>query len=188
MREGGDVPEPGVAPAKAIPPSWNQLVFFEVQPGKSFHSVEEVVVGQEGHTRLSISGWFHAAQPGEDGYVAEETIAPSSREQLVRLLPCLLYRCVHTGARTPPLQTSSSNVSTCAGRFTQYDDTSDNTEPPHLDVPLSPAYTSFLAKYLNPAYLQLRTLKTTMAKFVNESNLQLQSFLVDGLAAALEEG
>ena len=79
-------------------------------------------------------------------------------------------------------------MSTCAGRFTQYDDTSDNTEPPHLDVPLSPAYTSFLAKYLNPAYLQLRTLKTTMAKFVNESNLQLQSFLVDELAAALEEG
>ena len=79
-------------------------------------------------------------------------------------------------------------MSTCAGRFTQYDDTSDDTEPPHPDVPLSPAYTSFLAKYLNPAYLQLRTLKTIMAKFVNESNLQLQSFLVDELAAALEDG
>ena len=72
--------------------------------------------------------------------------------------------------------------------FTQYDDTSDDTEPPHPDVPLSPAYTSFLAKYLNPAYLQLRTLKTILAKFVNESNLQLQSFLVEELAAALEEG
>jgi Rps23 Pro-64 3,4-dihydroxylase Tpa1-like proline 4-hydroxylase len=92
VREGGGTPEPKVVPVKAIPPSWNQFVFFEVQPGKSFHSVEEVVVDQKGHARLSISGWFHAAQPGEDGYVAEETTAPqdsaSSREQLVRLLPC----------------------------------------------------------------------------------------------------
>jgi len=79
-------------------------------------------------------------------------------------------------------------MSTCAGRFTQYDDLNNDTEPPHPDVPLSPDYTSFLAKYLNPAYLRLRTLKTVMAKFVNESNLQLQNFLVDELAAAVEEG
>ncbi|KAI9568556.1 Oxoglutarate and iron-dependent oxygenase degradation C-term-domain-containing protein [Boletus coccyginus] len=71
-----------------------------------------------------------------------------------------------------------------------YDDLSDDTEPPHPDVPLSPAYTSFLVKYLtiNPAQLRLRTLKTVIAKLVNESTLQLQSFLVDELAAAVEEG
>ena len=72
--------------------------------------------------------------------------------------------------------------------FTQYDDISDDAEPPHPDVPLSPAHTSFLANYLNPAYLQLRTMKAIMAKFVNESNLQLRSFLASDLAAALEEG
>ncbi|KAH0840195.1 Oxoglutarate and iron-dependent oxygenase degradation C-term-domain-containing protein [Lanmaoa asiatica] len=170
VREGGDIPEPQVAPVKAIPPSWNQFVFFEVQPGRSFHSVEEVVVDKDGCARLSISGWFHAAQPGEDGYVADETAAPqesaSSREQL----------------------TSSSNASTCAGTFTQYDDTCDDTEPPHPDIPLSSVYTSFLTRYINPAYLQLRMMKTIMAKFVNESNLPLQGFLVDELAAALEEG
>lgn len=89
---------------------------------------------------------------------------------------------------TPYLQASSSNASTCAGSFAQYDDTSDDTEPPHPDVPLLPVQTSFLARYLNPAYLQLRTMKTIMAKFVNESNIQLQSFLADELAAALQEG
>lgn len=96
VRERGAVPEPEVVPVKAIPPSWNQFVFFEVQPGKSFHSVEEVVVDEEGHARLSISGWFHAAQLGEDGYLADETTAlqeASSREQLVRLLT--LLRCNH---------------------------------------------------------------------------------------------
>ena len=82
-------PEPDPIPAKSIPPSWNQFIFFEVQPGKSFHSVEEVVVGEDddGKVRLSISGWFHAAQEGEEGYVAEPPTAQikSSREQLVGL-------------------------------------------------------------------------------------------------------
>jgi Rps23 Pro-64 3,4-dihydroxylase Tpa1-like proline 4-hydroxylase len=35
---------------------WGNLVFFEVQPGRSYHSVEEVVVG-DGRQRLGISGW-----------------------------------------------------------------------------------------------------------------------------------
>lgn len=89
VREGAadGVLEPEPVPTKSIPPVWNQFVFFEVQPGRSFHSVEEVVVGGEdegGCQRLSISGWFHAAQPGEEGYVDEVAQSlPSSREQLV---------------------------------------------------------------------------------------------------------
>jgi Rps23 Pro-64 3,4-dihydroxylase Tpa1-like proline 4-hydroxylase len=52
-------PEPAAIPSKKIPPSWNQFIFFEVQPGASYHSVEEVVVGSDdGTERLSISGWF----------------------------------------------------------------------------------------------------------------------------------
>ena len=86
--EGEGELEPQPVPAKSIPPSWNQFIFFEVQPGRSFHSVEEVVVGgegEDGRQRLSISGWFHAAQEGEEGYVpeAEPLQGKSSREQLV---------------------------------------------------------------------------------------------------------
>jgi len=81
-------PEPEPIPTKSIPPSWNQFIFFEVQPGKSFHSVEEVIVGdsENGRERLSISGWFHAPQEGEEGYAPEEltTQIKSTREQLVR--------------------------------------------------------------------------------------------------------
>ncbi|KAG6330350.1 hypothetical protein ID866_8737, partial [Astraeus odoratus] len=153
------VPEPEAVPAKAIPPSWNQFVFFEVQPGKSFHSVEEVVVGEEGHARLSISGWFHAAQEGEEGYVAESA-APelkSSREQL----------------------TSSSTI------FTQYPDTSKTLHP---DTPLSSEHIAFLTRFLNPVYLQLRTMKTLLARFAVESSLELHHFLSDALASELESG
>lgn len=85
--------EPESVPSKCLPPSWNQFVFFEVQPGRSFHSVEEVVVGEgeDSRERLSISGWFHAAQPGEEGYV-EDAHPPelkSSRDQLVRTHICM---------------------------------------------------------------------------------------------------
>ena len=82
--------EPQPTPTKSIPPSWNQFIFFEVQPGRSHHSVEEVVVDEdlEGYQRLSISGWFHAAQPGEPGYVEDKDMkTKSTREQLVRPSP-----------------------------------------------------------------------------------------------------
>lgn len=97
MSEEG-VLEPEPVPTKSIPPSWNQFIFFEVQPGKSFHSVEEVVVGEgeDGRQRLSISGWFHAAQEDEDGYSPEpEPEVKSSREQLVgTLVKCSLPQCL----------------------------------------------------------------------------------------------
>lgn len=62
------IEEPGIPAAdfsKEIPPEWNQLSFFKVQPGYSFHDVEEVYVDQP---RLSISGWFHIPQADEPGY------------------------------------------------------------------------------------------------------------------------
>lgn len=76
-------------------PSFNQFAFFQVQPGHSFHSVEEVVVQSDGHkggrgSRVSLSGWFHKPVEGEEGYEGDETAeqkAPkSSLQQLVRQL------------------------------------------------------------------------------------------------------
>lgn len=80
--------EPETIPSKKIPPAWNQFIFFEVQPGRSFHSVEEVIVGggNDPRERLSISGWFHKAQEGEVGYTPEPSDREkSSLEQLVRM-------------------------------------------------------------------------------------------------------
>jgi len=106
VRDSGDIPGPKVAPVKAIPSSWNQFVTFEVQSGRNFHLVEEGVVDQVGHARLSISGWFHAVQPGEDGHISKEATAPrestNSREQFVCLLPCLLCRDAITYTRIHP--------------------------------------------------------------------------------------
>ncbi|KAI0600784.1 Oxoglutarate and iron-dependent oxygenase degradation C-term-domain-containing protein [Biscogniauxia sp. FL1348] len=79
-------PAPDVT--KIIPPAWNQLSFFAVQPGESFHDVEEVYHAETkkqlekegGRVRMAISGWFHIPQLGEDGYVegAEEKAVKNS--------------------------------------------------------------------------------------------------------------
>ncbi|KAH9951717.1 nuclear protein [Amylocystis lapponica] len=153
--------EPEPVPAKKIPPSWNQFIFFEVQPGKSFHSVEEVVVGEseDGRQRLSISGWFHAAQPGEEGYVPEE--------------------------HHPELKSSREQLASTSTEFQPYPDTSD---PPLPTDPLSEADISFLSEFLNPVYLQARTMKALASRFVEESSLELHSFLCAPLADKLEVG
>lgn len=61
LREG--VPESDYS--GAVPPQFNQLSFFKIVPGHSFHDVEEVYVDQP---RLSIQGWYHQPQKGEEGY------------------------------------------------------------------------------------------------------------------------
>ncbi|GMH35924.1 hypothetical protein BSKO_03792 [Bryopsis sp. KO-2023] len=60
--------EPTVLPSKSLLPAWNRMVLFKVTPGASFHSVQEVF-GSEDH-RLSISGWFHAADQPADAHKA----------------------------------------------------------------------------------------------------------------------
>ena len=57
---------PYAEPTKTILPSWNSMVFFQVQPGKSFHAVQEVFASCK--PRVSISGWYHVSrnQPGAE--------------------------------------------------------------------------------------------------------------------------
>lgn len=56
VENGEEVGLPGVKRAGKVDVKWGQIVFFEVQPGRSYHSVEEVVIG-EGRQRLGVSGW-----------------------------------------------------------------------------------------------------------------------------------
>ena len=48
---------PGVKRLGKVDVKWGQIVFFEVQPGRSYHAVEEVIVG-DGRQRLGVSGWY----------------------------------------------------------------------------------------------------------------------------------
>ena len=52
--------EPQPAPSACVPPEFGSMVLFAVQPGRSFHAVQEQLGAQP---RLAISGWFHARAP-----------------------------------------------------------------------------------------------------------------------------
>ena len=52
---------PACTPTTSILPEFNSMAMFIVQPGRSYHSVQEVMAQDK--PRLSISGWFHAAEP-----------------------------------------------------------------------------------------------------------------------------
>ncbi len=60
MTNGIENKIPGAIPSKTILPTFNSMAYFAVEPGVSFHSVQEVL-GQK--PRMSLQGWYHAAEP-----------------------------------------------------------------------------------------------------------------------------
>lgn len=59
-------------------------------------------------------------------------------------------------------------------------------DPPLPSAPLAEEHMVFLSEFLNPVYLQPRTMTALASRFVEESSLELHSFLSNDLAAALE--
>lgn len=53
---------------------------------------------------------------------------------------------------------------------------------------LTAEHTSFLSEYLNPVYLQVRSMKVLSARFIEESSLELHDFLAEPLAEKLDGG
>ncbi|KAJ1308582.1 hypothetical protein OPQ81_004281 [Rhizoctonia solani] len=152
--------EPECKPTKIIPPSWNQFIFFEIQPGRSFHSVEEVVVDEADNQRqrLSISGWFHRPQEGEDGYDPEDI---------------------------PKEKSSLQQLSAPTKSQLQYDlGIPTSTE----ELVLNDSDKVYLSQFLNPIYLESRAIAALSAKFAEKSSLDLHMFLNETLAARLEAG
>ncbi|KAL0091040.1 Oxoglutarate and iron-dependent oxygenase degradation C-term-domain-containing protein [Phycomyces blakesleeanus] len=149
---------PATEPTVVLPPQWNQFVMFTVQPGHSFHSVEEVV--PENKPRLSISGWFHIPQEGELGYQAEkeEGESKSSLEQL-------------------QMDTDSSD------KFTKYEDELDDEATDGL----SKEDLEALAEWMNPHYLNIKMLGQISERFMDESAVQCKDIINKSLFAELKQ-
>lgn len=156
--------EPEAVPSRIVPPRWNQFTFFAVQPGHSFHSVEEVV--HPTHGRLSISGWFHRPQPDEPGFSQEEEDRELNAEKEFSSVASL----------------SSKNF---AAPFDEYAEERYG-EPPLPGTPLPKDYIKFLSHFLNPAYLTTKVQATLFEKFGEESHLLLSEFLRKDVAEEVE--
>ncbi|CAM1506849.1 Fc.00g064900.m01.CDS01 [Cosmosporella sp. VM-42] len=156
---------------KVIPPAWNQLSFFAVQPGESFHDVEEVYHAKTkeqlekdgGRVRMAISGWFHIPQVGEDGYIEGEEERNAKNSGLMQL----------------------------QGNPAQYD--MPQAQPVRVDKPqasqdeFSEADLEFLLKYIAPTYLTPDTLEQVSEHFEENSSITLGEILSKKFAKRLRD-
>lgn len=167
--DGNEVKVPSPNFSVSIPPAFNQLSFFAVQPGESFHDVEEVHSGSEDgeRVRMAISGWYHIPQEGEEGYIEghEESLVEKSSLQQLR-----------TSADQLDRPTSNKRL---------YKDT--NEEPIGEESTLTETELDFLLKYIAPTYLTPNTLDSVSDTFSDECSIWLGTFLNKKFASSLRE-
>jgi Rps23 Pro-64 3,4-dihydroxylase Tpa1-like proline 4-hydroxylase len=76
-------------PCNFILPKFNSMALFRTQPGRSYHSVQEVYTGAK--PRLSISGWYHGAAPptGADSAHLKQvaSLGPNKLYRPIKVLP-----------------------------------------------------------------------------------------------------
>ncbi|KAL9077318.1 MAG: hypothetical protein Q9157_003385 [Trypethelium eluteriae] len=180
----GDVKEeevktPSPEWTKSIPPEFNQLSFFAVQPGESFHDVEEVYHRSEGaeqddggRVRMAISGWYHIPQRGEDGY--EEGL-----ERRVAAKSSLAQLQGNVDEFDEPQVVRHQYPATVPNATTELH--------PKLDTEdeLSEADLDFLLQFMDPKYLTPDTVEQLQELFADESSLRLADFLSKSYAQTL---
>ncbi|KAF2754095.1 hypothetical protein EJ05DRAFT_541231 [Pseudovirgaria hyperparasitica] len=157
----------------SIPPAFNQLSFFTVQPGESFHDVEEVYHKPEGlneddggRVRMAISGWFHIPQQGEEGYEEglEEKLAERSSLQ--------------------QLQGKSDKFDLPQPAWKESEKKSDSTG---ADDDWTEDELTFLLRFMNPNYLVPDVVDQLKDKFEEDASLRLVAVLSPKFAVAIRD-
>lgn len=155
---------PKIDPSAKLVPQFNQIAFFTVQPGLSFHDVEEVKVDKQ---RLSIQGWYHIPQPGEDGFIEGEQEKTEARSTLQQLESKELE--VYDFPKEVRIPFSSHEIK-------NYENIEGLDE---FDL-------KYLSKFLNPALLRIEEIKRLQKTFIDESLIEIKDLLNDELAEELK--
>ncbi|KAI5466009.1 Oxoglutarate and iron-dependent oxygenase degradation C-term-domain-containing protein [Mariannaea sp. PMI_226] len=158
---------------KVIPPAWNQLSFFAVQPSESFHDVEEVFHAETkeqlekegGRVRMAISGWFHIPQMGEDGYIKGEEERNAKNSGLMQLQG---NPAQYDQPQAKPIKVKPQVNDSADGSFDEAD-------------------LEFLLKYIAPHYLTPDVLERMLERFSEESAITLSDILARKFATRLRE-
>jgi Rps23 Pro-64 3,4-dihydroxylase Tpa1-like proline 4-hydroxylase len=153
----------------AIPPAFNQLSFFTIQPGKSYHDVEEVYerpagdsTEDGGRVRMAISGWFHIPQEGEDGF------EPGLEEKLAER------------SSLSQLQSKADEFDRPAARWRTLD------PPVGPDAPVwTEAELDWLLKYIHPGHLMPQQVEQLSETFRDASVVTIEEFLAPTFADKL---
>lgn len=166
----------------SIPPAFNQLSFFAVQPGESFHDVEEVYEKtvhedeekEDVRIRMAISGWYHIPQEGEDGFVDGLEAQLATKSSLMQL------------------QSNGDKYDLPQANFQVFEpvNVADNglpTPSSQEDLSLSEEDLAFLLKYIAPTYLTPDILESVSSIFAEECSLCLDTFLSRAFVDSVRE-
>ncbi|KAF0268124.1 Prolyl 3,4-dihydroxylase HuTPA1 [Hanseniaspora uvarum DSM 2768] len=150
--------------SKRFIPQFNSMAFFNVQPGYSFHEVEEVKVDKH---RISIQGWYHIPQEGEEGYIKGE------EEEWIKQNNSTLKQ-LKSGSNENNLKNfefPNSNNYQNIDDFTSVLDEDDK---------------KLLAQYINPKY-SIENLAALSESFQASNKLILKNFLHERYAQVLKK-
>ena len=169
---------PAVDPSVSLLPKWNSMAFFTVQPGRSFHAVQEVFA--DGKPRLSIPGWYHAAaargQRARDADAAQD----ARRGRRGR-------RRRDCGFRAVPVRDPGGHRRRRAGVRGGQGRRAAASEDAEDDEVLGPDADDlkYLARWVNPEYLDPENVLKIREKMEEDSSVQMREFLLPEIAAAL---
>jgi hypothetical protein len=148
------VPQP--SPCKTILPLFNSMAYFGVEPGASFHAVQEVFGARP---RLSIQGWYHAATTPQ--HMEEATLSQ------------LKSRGGEDNTEGDFAVFEQSESAKANGDHKMDPDDDGTAEV----TTLSKSDHDFLVQYLNETYLSPASIKEIRERFEEDSSVQLRQFL-----------
>lgn len=161
--ESGQQGVPVALPTTNLLPSFNSMALFCVQPGRSYHSVQEVFTDK---SRLSISGWFHGLTPivGSDLASLKQIMTKGDDNQNFTSYPEGIYPSTES---QPKKKQKSKSTNTSKNNALSAEDSEQ------------------LACYINPEYLKASVMKEINKVFCDQSSLQLKDFLRMDIALGL---
>ncbi|KAF6002616.1 2-oxoglutarate and iron-dependent oxygenase domain containing 1 [Cyanidiococcus yangmingshanensis] len=148
-----ELTEPEPYPIVSLLPAWNTMTVFQVQPGCSFHAVEEVHSTER--PRLSISGWYHVQGSHNTNGLAPESSL--KQLQMCRQRPLTPFAWPASAPDATPDGVAKDKTSTTVSLWT--------------------ADRAYLSEFLRPEYLQDDTIRVIRKQFLRESSVQLHDFL-----------
>jgi Rps23 Pro-64 3,4-dihydroxylase Tpa1-like proline 4-hydroxylase len=153
-------------------PKYNALCLFGVEPGVSFHSVQEVTCTRS--PRLSLQGWYHWGESADDSNG--------------------LQRATLRQLKTMRDENRSRKDNDDDDAYQEYEEdpedddatASSDSLSPNSEELLSSRDRAYLSLYLDPSYLQPRALREMRERFEATSSLQLRGLFLPSWAQPVQ--
>ena len=150
-------PQPRPIPSNFVLPRFNSLAYFQVTPGESFHSVQEVYASDR--PRISIQGWYHAStSPPNSDLASLNRLTSKNKSEDTDGNFADAFLGGNVDAKKGSLKFAS----------------------------LSPADVAYLGKYVNATYLTDVSVAAVRRRFQHDSSVQLRDFLLPSVASKIK--